>query len=73
MDVRVHVSDASRDYIGGLTVKDIDSIVFDAPGNIVPQVHQKRIILLDLYTCDLDVTVRREYGTDVLIVTFSYN
>ena len=73
MDVRVHVSDASRDYMGGLIVKDVESIVFDAPGNIVPVVHQKRILMLDLYTCDLDVTVRREYGTDVLIVTFSYN
>ena len=70
MDVRVHVADASRDYVGGLTVNGVESIVFDAPGSIVPLVHQKRILMLDLYTADAQVTVRREYGTDTLIATF---
>ena len=71
MDVRVHVVDASRDYSSGLIHKDVASIVFDAPGHIIPQVHQRRVIMLDLYVNDIDVTVKRMSGTDTLVVTFS--
>lgn len=70
MDVRVHVVAESRDYQGGLIVKDIASIVFNAPGNVVPVVHQKRVTMLDLYVNEADVTVKQMHGTDALVVTF---
>ncbi|KKN08710.1 hypothetical protein LCGC14_1054090 [marine sediment metagenome] len=69
MNVRVHIVDASSGYSGGLINKDVASIVFDAPGNIVPQVRQKQVIMFDLYVNDANVTVRRML--DTLVVTFS--
>jgi len=71
MDVRVHVVDASRDYTSGLTINDIESVVFNAPGSLVEAEHDIRALLLDLYINDVDVTVKRMSRTDTLVVTFS--
>jgi len=71
MDVRVYIPNASRDYRSGLTVTDIDEIVFNAPGRIIPWMNRDRDLIFDLLVEDSEVTVRREYGTDKLVVTFA--
>ncbi len=70
MDVRVYVPDASRDYISGLTIKDVDSVVFNAPGKIIPVADIRSGLLFDLYVEDSETTVKRMYGKDTLVVAF---
>jgi len=57
--------------VSGLTIPDVDEIVFNAPGRIIPWTNHEHDLVFDLLVEDSETTVKRMYGTDKLVVTFT--